>query len=166
MKTTILFFMLLLNLSALNGQTICAIAKEPKTYYTALKSTSLISDDNCSFKVLDSLRDYVIRDNDTTALVILNKMAAKFVGTAAEALDNIAAAIFHQNLPFLLWFCDANKNSSIERTVILGLSIEVYVDKEKAKERINKEAATGKSTLTLSPSQIKILNRIISSIDG
>jgi hypothetical protein len=165
MKNTLLFFMLLLNLSTLlKGQNICAIAKEPKTYYAALKSTSLISDDNCSFKVLDSLRDYVIKDNDTAALLILNKMAAKIVGAPAEFLDNIAAAIFHQNLPFLLWFCEANKNSSFERTVILGLSIEVYTDKEKAKDRITKEAAAGKSALT--PPQLKILDRIINSIDG
>lgn len=151
------------------GQSICEIAKSPKRYYSLLekdKSGHLFKNgqDTCVLKVLDSLKSYVITNNDTAALGILNTISGQSDGYVAEAMDGIAANIFYRKTPLLLWFCDMNKNSKLETNLILALSMEVSVDKKTAKKRIDRFVAKTKKE-SLTSSQLTLLDSIVKRID-
>ncbi|WP_147323520.1 hypothetical protein [Chitinophaga silvatica] len=122
-------------------------------------------EDSCVLQVLDSLKTYIIKNNDTSALRVLDIISGKSDGYLSEAIQDIVGEVFYENLGLLLWFCDTNKSNHLEKFLIYALSMEVSMEKEVARKRIDKFVRDNRQIKQLTTNQSKLLGKIVKRID-
>lgn len=146
----------------ISKRTVQSIAITPlsRSIVTIKKMT-----ESCKLQLVDSLYVYVKRDNDTLALLALNKVSAGSDGSVAEVLDDVVLDLFYKRPSFLLWFCAENADSGLQNNIVLGLSMQESLERQVAKRRIAQFFQKLRTGGMLTAKEMKMLNVIEKEID-
>jgi len=133
-----------------------------------LKEITASEQEECLFKLIDSLNNIFITRNNIQCLIALDSLNSKSDGFLSEYFDEIFKQSFYYNFQQLMLYLYSNDESSIKQSLIWALSLEISMasDKSLKKNEIIEYAKSQIIKTNFSKTEIEFINQIINKMDS